>query len=101
MENYTLNRFHSEAVALLEKYGFSDTNFKTNVSFNLEEINGLKILTCTITHEKKGSRYNDGSVRFFAHGSTPNQALKDLDDDLRKETKKFIAETVSVDLSEI
>lgn len=101
MENYTLNRFHSEAVALLEKYGFSDTEFKTRVSFDLEERNGLKTLDCYVKYDKIGSRYDDGSLSFWANGHTPNQVLKDLEGKLKEKTQKSITETVSVDLSEI
>jgi len=93
-KNYTLNRFYSEAKALLEKHNCIDPECQTRVSFEIKGYDTLELKFC-IVYEKMNQ------YLFFAVEDTAKETLRRFEKEILESQGKVLPiETVSVDLSD-
>jgi hypothetical protein len=95
-KNYTLNRFYTEAKALIEKHNCKDDNYTVRVQFEItedKEKNGSPKLNCRISYE------NNHDYAFYASKRTPEYTLQSFEEKLLESKDKWPPpQTISIDL---
>jgi len=97
-KNYTLNRFYSEAKALIEKHNYTDQECNIRVQFEIiedGEKNGSQRLDCRICYEK------DHDFRFFASRRTPEATLRKFEETILESKDQWTTpQIVSVEMTD-